>query len=70
MALKGSLRDFSTAQILNLVVLAKMTGMLVIEAPGQAAQLAFRSGKLIYAHIDGDDDGLTAILLQAGNLTA
>lgn len=69
MALKGNLRDFSTTQLLNLINLAKKTGTLVIEAPGQGAQMSFRNGKLIYALMGQDDGSLTSILHKAGKLT-
>lgn len=68
MALKGNLRDFSTTQLLNLVSLAKKTGTLVVDGPGQAAQLAFRSGKLIYAQMGQEDNNLTQILHKASKL--
>lgn len=68
MALKGNLRDFSTTQLLNLVSLAKKTGTLVVDGPGQAAQLSFRSGKLIYAQIGQEDSNLTHILHKASKL--
>ena len=59
MALKGNLRDFSTTQLLNLINLAKKTGTLVVEGTGQAAQLSFRNGKLIYAQLGQEDGNLT-----------
>ncbi|MCC7358878.1 MAG: DUF4388 domain-containing protein [Anaerolineales bacterium] len=68
MALKGNLKDFSTTQLLNLINLAKKTGTLIIEAPAQAAQLAFRNGKLVYAQMGADDGNLTSILHKAGKL--
>ncbi len=68
MALKGNLRDFSTTQLLNLINLAKKTGTLVIEANGQAAQLSFRNGRLIYGQIGHEDGNLTGILHKAGKL--
>jgi len=68
MALKGNLRDFSTTQLLNLINLAKKTGTLVIEGPGQAAQLSFRNGRLIYGQIGQEDGNLTGILHKAGKL--
>jgi hypothetical protein len=68
MALKGNLRDFSTTQLLNLINLAKKTGTLVIEGQGQAAQLAFRNGRLIYGQLGQDDGNLTGILHKAGKL--
>jgi hypothetical protein len=69
MPLKGNLRDFSTTQLLNLINLAKKTGTLLIEAPGQGAQMAFRNGKLIYAQIGQDDNNLAAVLRRAGKIT-
>lgn len=68
MALKGNLRDFSTTQLLNLVSLAKKTGTLVVDGPGEAAQLAFRNGKLIYAQLGQEDGNLTHILHKASKL--
>jgi hypothetical protein len=68
MALKGNLRDFSTTQLLNLINLAKKTGTLVVEGPNQAAQLAFRNGKLVYAQLGHEDGNLTTILHRAGKL--
>jgi len=68
MALKGNLRDFSTTQLLNLINLAKKTGTLVIEGSGQAAQLSFRNGRLIYGQIGQEDGHLTGILHKAGKL--
>ncbi len=68
MALKGNLRDFSTTQLLNLINLAKKTGTLVIEGPGQGARMAFHGGKLIYAQMGIDDSNLTTILRKAGKL--
>jgi len=69
MALKGNLRDFSTTQLLNLVNLAKKTGTLVIEGPGQAAQMAFRNGKLVHAQMGNEDGNLTAILRKSGKIS-
>jgi hypothetical protein len=68
MALKGNLRDFSTTQLLNLINLAKKTGTLVIEGQGQAAQLSFRNGRLIYGNLGQEDGNLTGILHKAGKL--
>jgi hypothetical protein len=62
MALKGNLRDFSITQLLNLVNLARKTGLLVIEGPGDAARVVFKEGKLAYARIGNEDDSLAAIL--------
>ena len=69
MALKGNLRDFGTTQILNLINLARKTGLLVVESKNGAAQVYFKEGKLIYATIGGQDGRLTAMLVRAGKLT-
>ncbi|MBN2045994.1 MAG: DUF4388 domain-containing protein [Anaerolineales bacterium] len=62
MALKGNLRDFTITQLLNLVNLAKKTGTLVVEGANQSARITFREGKLAYAEISNEDNGLGAVL--------
>ncbi len=69
MALKGNLRDFSVTQILNLINLAHKTGSLVIEGPGQVAQIYFREGKLAFAQVGHEDNDLAAVLLRSRKLT-
>jgi hypothetical protein len=69
MALKGNLRDFSTTQLFNLINLARKTGVLTIETRGAEARLFFKEGKLLHAFLDGQDDRLAAILLEAGKIT-
>ena len=68
MALKGNLRDFSTTQLLNLINLARKTGTLTIEGD-EAAEMAFREGKLIYATMGKNGNNLAHVLRQAGKLT-
>lgn len=70
MALKGNLRDFSIVQLLNLIHLARKTGTLVLENPGESAWVSFREGKLAYAQIGREDSSLTTILYKAKKLTA
>jgi Domain of unknown function (DUF4388) len=69
MALKGNLRDFNTSQLLNLISLAHKTGTLTVEAPAEAAFVAFREGKLIFAQLGGEDGNLAYVLRKAGKLT-
>ncbi len=69
MALKGNLRDFSTTQLLNLINLARKTGLLIVESKNGAAQVFFKEGKLIYATYGGQDGRLTSMLVRAGKLT-
>jgi len=70
MALKGNLRDFSTTQLLNLVNLARKTGLLMIQGQAGTARLYFREGKLIHANIGSEDGHLADMLLKAGKLSA
>ncbi|HMD89914.1 MAG TPA: DUF4388 domain-containing protein [Anaerolineaceae bacterium] len=69
MALKGNLRDFTITQLLNLINLAKKTGTLVIEGPGEIARVTFREGKLAYAQVGQEDNSLAAILLRSNKIT-
>ncbi len=69
MALRGNLRDFTITQLLNLVNLAHKTGTLVIEGPGEVAQIAFRDGKLAFAQIGQEDSGLASILERNKKIT-
>lgn len=64
MALKGNLSDFSLTQLLNLINLAKKTGSLEIEGRDESAQVSFRGGKLAYAQMDQQVDGLAPILYK------
>ncbi|MGH2538448.1 MAG: DUF4388 domain-containing protein [Candidatus Promineifilaceae bacterium] len=69
MTLRGNLRDFSTAQLLNLISLARKTGTLSIDGR-QPAQMAFREGKLVYASLGPNGRSLARVLHESGLLTA
>jgi len=66
MALKGHLRDFSLAQLLNLVNLAHKTGELQVSSGKKRAGLFFRDGRLIDANLNHGSDGNLLTLLQKG----
>ncbi len=68
MALKGNLRDFNTAQLLNLIHLARKTGTLTVESRNGTARLCFKDGKLIFAALDRQDGRLADVLIRAGKL--
>jgi hypothetical protein len=70
MALKGNLRDFTITQLLNLINLARKTGTLVVEGPGEIAKVFFREGKLSYAAIEQEDNSLAAVLQRTNRITA
>jgi hypothetical protein len=69
MALRGNLRDFSTTQLLNLINLARKTGTLTIERRDAKAALCFKEGKLVYAALDGQDEGLATVLRNGGKIS-
>lgn len=69
MALKGNLRDFTISQLLNLINLARKTGTLVVEGPGEIARVFFREGKLSYAAIEQEDNSLAAVLQRTNRIT-
>ncbi len=68
MALKGNLRDFSTTQLLNLIALARKTGMLTIHG-SEPARMSFKEGKLIHAAVGNQEGSLSQILQHTGKLT-
>jgi hypothetical protein len=70
MALRGNLRDFTIAQLLNLINLAQKTGTLVVEGPTETSQVSFRDGKLSYAQIGQNSSGLASILYKANKLSS
>jgi hypothetical protein len=70
MALKGSLHDFTTTQLLNLVNLAKKSGLLTFQTGSGAARLYFREGKLVQAQMTNEDGRLVSALLRADKLPA
>lgn len=70
MALKGNLRDFTITQLLNLINLAKKTGTLVVEGPGEIARVSFREGKLAYALIGQEDNSLSSVLQRNNKISA
>ena len=68
MALKGNLEDFTIAQLLNLINLARKSGQLVIDGQKQAT-VSFKLGKLIYAETNLEQGDLSHVLFRAGKLT-
>ena len=69
MALKGNLRDFSITQLLNLINLAKKSGALYIEGPGDIAQVYFRDGKMTFAQIGQQDKNILQLLQETQKIS-
>ncbi|MBI5876261.1 MAG: DUF4388 domain-containing protein [Chloroflexi bacterium] len=71
MALKGNLKDFSLTQLLNLINLARKTGVLHLQHPPAAtAKLFFREGRLVDAALNGQAPDLTTLLFRIGKISA
>jgi hypothetical protein len=70
MALKGNLRDFTITQLLNLINLARKTGTLIVEGPGERITVSFRDGKLAFAQAGAEDNSLISVLYRSNKLTA
>lgn len=69
MALKGSLSNFPTIQILNLINLAKKSGALLIQKSENKAVIYFQDGKLSCAQYADEDNSLVAILYRKRKLS-
>lgn len=69
MALKGNLKDFGVAQLLNLIHIARKTGALSIRTESMAVTLYFREGRLLGAYQDSKDYNLLSLLQRAGKVT-
>lgn len=69
MALKGNLRDFPITQLLNLVRLARKTGMLVVDGSAESVQVCFRDGRLACARVDQVADDLISVLQKQRKLS-
>ena len=70
MALKGNLRDFSITQLLNIINLARKTGVLVLEGAGEVSRVSFRDGKLAYVQYGQEDNALPSVLLRSSKISA
>lgn len=70
MALSGNLRNFTITQLLNLINLAKKTGLLIIQRPEEKFEIFFIGGKLAYAQVEKRDNSLINILSQSKLITS
>jgi hypothetical protein len=72
MALQGSLRDFSIADILQLISLQKKTGLLTLKSPDDTVNLGFSDGALVSAESSAKriDTRLGTVLVKTRRLSA
>jgi Domain of unknown function (DUF4388) len=71
MALEGTLRDFSLADILQLISLQKKIGLLTLRSPDDTVTLGFVEGKLVSAESSARrmDTRLGTVLVKTHRLT-
>ena len=71
MALEGTLRDFSLADILQLISLQHKTGLLTVRSPGDTVTLGFTDGQLVSAESSAQrlDSRLGTVLVKTRRLT-
>ncbi|HTS02323.1 MAG TPA: DUF4388 domain-containing protein [Thermoanaerobaculia bacterium] len=71
MALEGTLRDFSLADILQLISLQHKTGLLSVRSPGDTVTLGFVDGQLVSAESSAQrlDTRLGTVLVKTRRLT-
>src|SRR5664280_2119709 len=72
MALEGTLRDFSLADILQLISLQHKTGLLTVRGPADTVTLGFLDGMLVSAESTAQrlDTRLGTVLVKTRRLTA
>jgi hypothetical protein len=72
MALEGTLRDFSLADILQLISLQHKTGLLTVRSPADTVTLGFLDGMLVSAESSAQrlDTRLGTVLVKTRRLTA
>ncbi len=65
---KGDLKDFSVAQLLNLVHLSQKSGSLFLDSEGRRIRFSFRNGRLAYARPEHEKNDLVDILRPGGRV--
>jgi hypothetical protein len=72
MALEGTLRDFSLADIFQLIGLQRKTGVLSLRSPDDVVTISFVDGKVVAADslTDRLEDRLGQILIKTGAISA
>src|SRR5512147_3042963 len=69
MAIKGSLREASLADVCQLLSLGFKTGRLAVADGSRLGQIFFERGRIMYARIINQRDRLGDILQRAGLVT-
>lgn len=70
MAIRGSLREASFADVLQLLAMGRKTGCLSVTNRGQFGQIFFEEGRITFATIVNRRDRLGDILVKSGVISA
>ena len=69
MAIKGSLREASLPDVLQLLAMGRKTGCLSVTHRNNFGYIYFESGKISYASIVNRRDRIGDMLVKAGSIT-
>src|SRR5262245_49875892 len=71
MALEGTLKDFSIADILQLIGIQRKTGLLTLESADDTVTVHFFEGQVVGAdtHVQNLEDMLGSVLVRTGRIT-
>jgi len=69
-ALRGDLRHFFPAEILQLLALAQATGRLEMERPGERAEVYVERGQPVFARTSGTSVRVGDLLVHHGSVAA
>ncbi len=70
MAIKGSLREASLADVLQLLAMGQKTGCLSVTDHGSVGAIYFERGRICHAALTNRSDRLGEILVRSGAITA
>ena len=70
LALQGELAHFFPSEVLQLLQLAQATGGLVLERPGEQAELWVERGRPVYARTSGSSVRTGQVLVHRGVISA
>ena len=70
MSLVGSLEDLGLSDILQIVMLARKSGWLLLRSKEGEGRIVFREGRVHGASVESEVGDLRALLVDAGHLSA
>ena len=68
-SLQGAIKDFSVADILQLLSQQQKTGVLIVENDKKSAEVYFSAGEVVEIKTPADNDAFEAMLVKSGTVT-